>query len=652
MSTLDAVCQQFVQETIDPLFGDTRGYQLKALSSTGDLPKVSKEEKKENRLLMLAFGNILLAGIFEVFYPPFLIVTIPFIFLFCVDRFQEACNALFRERRFRSSVLDSIFVIWLLASKYFFLGSLVIFFVSLHKKLLVRIKKNTQKKVIDVFERHPTSVWILRDATEIEIPFEGLHSGDTVVVNAGETIPADGKITDGTASVDQHILTGESMPAEKGIGEKVLAGTFIVSGRICVLVESTGQETISAQIGEILNRTTNHKTSAELATERLVDQLTLPTLGLSAVAYAFAGSSGGLAVLYSSIGYNMRIFGPLNILSFLKIASRQGILIKDGRSLENLVKVDTIVFDKTGTLTLEELHVSSLYTCNKFSEDMLISYAAAAEYRQRHPIAKAILAAAEVRGLILPDIDNAHYEVGYGIKVGLSDRLVRVGSERFMKMENIPVPTNIQNIQTECGLQGYSLVMVAVDNELVGAIELHPSVRPEAKYAISKIQQHGIATYIISGDHKEPTRSLAEKLGIDHWSAEVLPEQKSEIIEQLQKRGKTVCFVGDGVNDSIALKRADVSISLSSASTAAIDTAQIILMDGNLNGINTLLDISRKSEINQKKNIVISVVPGIICLGGVFLFHLGVYPAMLLYYGGLVIGIKNSIYPKVYIEND
>ncbi|MEE4359589.1 MAG: hypothetical protein V2I97_24155, partial [Desulfococcaceae bacterium] len=256
-STLDAACQKFVRERIDPLFGDTRGQQLRALSPTGNLPEISREEKKTNRLMLLAFGNIFLAGVCELFHPSLIFITAPLILLFSVDYFRDAFRSLFIDRRIRISVMDSIMVIWILMSGYYFPGSLAIFAISLHRKLLMKTKEGSRKKVIDVFARHPASVWILADGTEVEIPFEQLQSGDVVAVNAGEMIPADGEITEGMASVDQHILTGESAPVEKGIGEKVLAGTFVLSGKIRVFAEKAGQETVSAKIGEILNRTTD-----------------------------------------------------------------------------------------------------------------------------------------------------------------------------------------------------------------------------------------------------------------------------------------------------------------------------------------------------------------------------------------------------------
>ena len=274
--------------------------------------------------------------------------------------------------------------------------------------------------------------------------------------------------------------------------------------------------------------------------------------------------------------------GPISVLNFLQMTSQEGILIKDGRALELLSEVDTIVFDKTGTLTEEQPHVGAIYTCHSINENELLTYAAAAEYKQTHPIARAIQQEALNRELRLPEIEKTTYEIGYGLKVRLNEKVVLVGSKRFMEMSEITIPSEINAIQQQCNEHGYSLVYVALDGQLAGAIELHATIRPEAKHIISELRQRGFEIYIISGDHEKPTKKLAQEVGIEHYFAETLHENKATLIEALQKEGKAVCFVGDGINDSIALKKANVSVSLRGASTIATDTAQIVLMNENL----------------------------------------------------------------------
>ncbi|NJP07156.1 MAG: HAD-IC family P-type ATPase, partial [Chloroflexaceae bacterium] len=350
-------------------------------------------------------------------------------------------------------------------------------------------------------------------------------------------ISIDGTIVAGIASIDQHMLTGESQPADKEIGDPVFASTMVVSGRIAMTVERAGQDTVAARIGTILQQTADFKLSIQSRGERVADITAPPTLLLGALALPLLGVEAALAVLFSSLGYNMRIIAPLSLLNYLQITAHSGILIKDGRSLELLKKVDTVVFDKTGTLTLEQPNVCQIYSWNGYTEEQLLTYAAAAEYKQTHPIARAILQKARNEQLSLPDIHDAHYEVGYGIKVRTEERLIRVGSDRFMQMEGIPLTHDVAEQEAACHVQGHSLVLVAVDDHLAGAIELQPTIRPEAPMIVQHLHAMGMQTYIISGDQAEPTRKMAQRLGIDHYFANTLPEHKAQMIKQLQDEG-------------------------------------------------------------------------------------------------------------------
>jgi Cu2+-exporting ATPase len=466
------------------------------------------------------------------------------------------------------------------------------------------------------------------------------------VINAGETIPIDGLIHSGIASIDQHVLTGELQPMAKGVGNSVFAGTVVLEGQIHIQVEKTGQETVAAQIGNILEKTADFKATMQSYGERIIDKGALPTLAVSAIALPILGTQSALAILNSCFGYQMRITAPLSMLNFLTIASKNSILIKDGRSLELLNQVDTVVFDKTGTLTEEQPHVGKIHCCG-IEENELLTYAAAAEYKQTHPIALAILAEAKQRRLNVAPVTQAKYEVGYGIKVNVDAKLIRVGSVRFMEMEGISIPPEMNILQEETHEQGHSLVFIALNDQLAGAIELYPTIRPEAKQIIAQLKQRGLSLYIISGDHEQPTRKLAQKLGIDNYFAETLPEDKANLIAQLQQKGKVVCFVGDDINDSIALKKSQVSISLRGASTVATDTAAIILMDNHLNQLDHLFEIAEEFNANMKNNLNLSIIPGFLCWGGVFFLHFGIVSTVLLYDASLLVGVWNAMSPSL-----
>lgn len=627
-----------------PLTGGTVRHQQLKQMATGKENNEQNPYQKINEDFRFSLGLMGLSLCGAWWYPPLQLLPIAGVFYFYLPIFQKALQDL-KKKRVTTDILDIIVIMGMIMMGYIFVATLFTFITLLTIKLRKQTENHSRQQLINVFGQQPQSVWSVQDGVEVEVPLETLHKGDVIVVNAGEQIPVDGTLIEGLATVDQHSLTGESQPVEKEVGEKVFAATLVLAGRIVIKVENAGQETITAKIGQILQQNQDFKDTLRLRGQQIADSFVGPTLFTSGLFMPLFGSQAALTVLFSALGYNMRLFGPISVLNFLHLMAKNSILIKDGRSLEMLQQVDTLVFDKTGTLTLEQLQVCHLYPISPLNEDTLLIYAAAAEYRQKHPIAGAILAAVEQRGLILPPIDEAAYQVGYGIQVKLGETVVRVGSARFMRQENISLPKEIESIQTQCQAQGHSLVYVALNDQLGGVLELQPIIRPEAREIINHLKAKGISLYIISGDHEQPTRQLAGELGIEHYFAETLPEQKADLIAKLRASGKFVCFVGDGINDAIALKQANVSISLRGASTAATDTAQIILMDGNLNKLKPLFEIAQDFESNMRTSYWLAIAPGVICLGGVFFFHLSVIGGLITFYAGKVVGLGNVMLP-------
>lgn len=465
-----------------------------------------------------------------------------------------------------------------------------------------RVKRSARSSMIDIFSQRPKTVWIPSDVgTEIEVPIEQIQQGDTVIVHTGEVIPIDGTVLTGLASVDQHILTGEAQPADKEEGDQVYASTVVMSGRLLVRVDKTGDETTVAQIGNILNQTLDFKAERQLKAEAWANASVVPTLIFTGAVIPFLGFQGGLAVIYAHYKRRMSMSAPVSILNYFRILSDQGILVKDGRTLDSIVDVDTVVFDKTGTLTIAQPTVGAVLTYADVDEDTVLSLAATAEDKQSHPIALAIREEASERQLKLARPQEAAYQVGYGLTVTVNGAKIRVGSLRFMKNEALAIPDALHEQQEESHQAGHSLVVVARDEKIIGALELVPTLRPEAQDVVGWLKDNGIQeTYIISGDHDRPTAQLAAHLGIDHYFAEVLPQDKAEIIERLQSQGRTVCYIGDGINDSIALKRAAVSVSLNGASAIAVDTAQILLMQEDLRGLQTLFAYGREYDQNLR----------------------------------------------------
>ncbi|HDN26138.1 MAG TPA: heavy metal translocating P-type ATPase [Thioploca sp.] len=625
----------------------TRQLQLKEISSLEDECERKEVDKKANRDIAIASGSFGLSIIGSLFYAPLGPLSMVGMMYINRDLIKSGYRSLIDKGKPNVGLLVASNSILFFVSGYYVVANLATCLWSCYTKLLTRIEDNSKRDFIDVFKRQSRFVWVLFNGIEVEMPFESLKSGDIVVIHAGESIPIDGFVTDGTALVDQHILTGESQPAEKGLGDEVLALTVVLSGQLHVHTEKTGDDTTSAKIGQVLNEMVDFKTHMQLRATEMADKSIWPTLLVGGISYPFFGPLGPLIINAAMPINKLLIPASFSVLSTFNKASKNGILIKDGRTLELLKRVDTVVFDKTGTLTQERPHVVHIYTCNDSQNNEVFTYAAAAEEKQNHPIAKAIQEKAFLMQLPIPEISEAEYKIGYGITVTIDNKLVRVGSFRFIEMEDIPIPAVIKQKQTYCHKRGNSFILVAVNNEVSGAIELQPTVRPEAKAVIDSLRlHHGIKSMaIISGDQEAPTRKLAEELGITNYFAQVLPQDKAKLIAQLQEEGKGVCYVGDGINDAIALKQADVSVSLSGASTVATDTAQVILMDEKLDQLEQLFYIAKNFDGNMKSIFATVIISSLMAVGGGLFLHLGLAYAIVINEIGFMGGIGIALYP-------
>ena len=619
ISRVQAKSHALMQEIIAPFVDETRTQQLADITS--DTVGEVESQKEAKRNFYISSTSLLLVSGGALFYAPLYVPGVLGVLYTYSVFLKGAYHAIFKKRRANGDVFMIVTGIGAIIGGFYFVLALGNWYGTLMRVLLAKTENHSRNSLINLFGEAPRFAWMLVDGQEIEVPFEKVQNGDQVVVMAGQMIPIDGTISAGMGSIDQHKLTGESQPFEAGVGDPVFASTVMLSGKITVRVEKTGPETAAAQIGQILNNTADFNLSIQSRVESFVEKVVPSLFVLSAASLPWLGFNSALAVFWCCPGLRMFIFGPMSMLNYLHLFSRRRILIKDGRSLELLSDIDTIVFDKTGTLTQEIPQVSQIFSCDGLSQDEVLTYAAAAEYRQSHPIAKAILQAADMRQLEVPQIDHTHYEVGYGIKINLNNQVIRVGSDRFMEMCGITIPAEIKEERSRGHTEGYSLVYVAIDDQLGGAIELVPTIRAEVKEVIRSLRESGKTLYIISGDHEAPTRRLAEELGIDHYFANTLPENKAEKVIQLREEGRAVCFVGDGINDTIALKQANVSISLRGATTIAMDTAQIVLMDGNLTQLPYIFSLGEEFNQHLDRCFATTLIPDMIAIANTYLFH-------------------------------
>lgn len=638
LASVDTRYQRFVVEKLDPLLSRTRRDQLAEISGGHDLVEITEDERQLNRYIGAALVSMG-SAVFSIVYPPALIVVVGTAIYSTMRIFRNGYYAIVHERKLRMDVMGSLYFVGAFAGGFFVAGSFGLVAYYLSEKLVLITQDRSQRSLIKVFGQQPRTVWRVEGNVEIEVPIETIQAGDRVVIQAGQVIPVDGVIVDGIATVDQHILTGESQPVEKGVGDPVLTSTLMMGGRVEVRVEKTGEETAAAQIGVILNNTASYQATIVSKGEQVADRSVPPTMALALVALPLSGYRYAVTILGSAIGLNIKLTAPIAMLNFLNVAANRGILVKDGRSLELLKDIDTVVFDKTGTLTMEQPRISAVHVCSDLDADEVLVYAAAAEHRQTHPIARAILDAARDRGLGLPPVDNAHYEMGYGLRVRLDDRLVRVGSRRYMALEDIDVPGAIDELVDAVQGRGHSLVMVAVDESLVGAIELEPTLRAEVLDVVRELRKRGLDLCIISGDQEGPTRQMAAALGIPRYFANTLPEEKANLVTELQSEGRSVCFVGDGINDSISLKKANVSVSLRGASTAATDTAQVVLMGEGLHQLPFLFELAEEFDGNMRAGFGIAVGQGVVVIGGALVSLVGIVTGTLIWTVGLVVGL-------------
>jgi Cu2+-exporting ATPase len=585
-------------------------------------------------------------SILGVIYPVALLLSIPGWIYVSMPAFKQAFY-LTKNRKVDVNTIFTITFIGCFSAGFIFTGNLAAFFYVLSKKLFLKLKRDSKESLIDIFSQHPKYVWVVVGDIEVKTPFEALKQGDIVVVGAGETIPADGIVTEGYANVDQHILTGESQPQEKELDSQVFAATIVLAGKIYFKVEKAGKASSAAQIGQILNQTTHYKTAGQAKAEALTQKTLVPTLITGGLALPFLGPIGAITVVNSHFGYRMSVVSSIVSLTYLQIIARQGILIKNGEVLDLLPKVDTIVFDKTGTLTIAQPTLGRIHLQQGYSEEEVLSLAAAAEYKQTHPIALTILHAARQRKLVVPAVEERAYQIGYGLNVVVDGQQIWLGSLRFIERENIVIPDHFRTVAAVADSEGYSLVFLARDDEVLGAIELLPTVRLDAKDMVQSLKDQQLVKhfYIVSGDNDAPTRQLADELGIENYYAGVLPQDKAKIVAELQDSGKTVCYIGDGINDSIALKKAQVSISLRGASTIATDTAQIILMNENLMQLTHLFESARDFEKTMNNASSSILAPSILSVGGVFLLGFNLFDTIMLKQVGLTIGLGIASHP-------
>lgn len=479
--------------------------------------------------------------------------------------------------------------------------------------------------------------WVLRDGTPVPVPLDQVQRGDRLVLHAGQGVPLDGVLVEGELLIDDRALSGESTPRERLPAEPLLAGALVQQGTGVLVVERSGSEQLAAQRAAWQSTLRSHEQRVQERAAQIGEASVVPTLAMGALGLGVAGPAGGLAGLWASCIDVLWVSAPLASRGLVDAAARGGLLVHDARSLELLGGLDVVVFDKTGTLTQEALEVVEVHAVGGTPEGEVLQLAAEAERWQDHPIARAILAAAATAspGSTPPGSAPEDLRVEPGLGLVRPSTGLCVGSRRLLQWRGVRIPRGLNARLGAAEARGDSVVLVAEQGRTLGGLVLRPRLRPEVPAALADLRTRGLELHLLSGDEPAPTEALAEQLGIPHARGRALPEDKAAYVRALQAEGRRVLYVGDGVNDTLAMREAAVSVSFRQASPAAEQTAQIVLLDADLRGLAGLLALGERAERTQERLLDAAVVPTVLTLGGVLTLGLGVVASTGIYLGAM-----------------
>jgi len=571
-----------------------------------------------------------------------------------VPAFLRAWEGIEEEGELNVDFLDSLAIVLHTIEGRFFPPAFMLGLLESGEVIRDLTARGTARANLDLLDCLGKTARVERDGETHEIPLKEVVPGDVVVVFPGDQIPIDGNILSGTATIDQQKLTGESVPVTRHEGEEVFASTLVVDGTIRIEVERTGENTRAGVVVALMKAAPVHDTRIENYAQKIGNQAVLPTLFLGGAVWAATGSAArGISLITLDFGTGIRVSVPTAILSALTYAARQGVFVRSGRAIEMLSRVDTIVFDKTGTLT--QGHAEVVEVCSidrKYSEADVLAIAATAEQGLTHPVAEAIVRHAEENGVGHRECEDWDYLVGFGISARIDQQPVYVGSGSLMRKKKIDLDA-LHREHPEILNGGNSMVYVSTDRQVIGAILYRDPPRPESHLVIADLHREGIEPYMLSGDVQPVAEAIAAELGIESHNvyAGAFPERKVEVVKGLSESGKTIAFVGDGINDSAALAHADVSISFASATDMARETADIVLMDDNIASLIMAIRVAKQTMDVVWQNTAVVAVPNLgAMLFGVF-FILDPVLAVAINNGSAILAELNGLRPLLGPDN-
>ncbi len=486
----------------------------------------------------------------------------------------------------------------------------VVFIMAIGALLEEATTNRAKKGLKNLIRLAPTKGRRLKDGKEEMIPAEEIRQGDILRILPGETIPVDGAIINGETSVDQSVMTGESLPVDKGVGEEVFCGTINRFGSIDISATKVGENSSLQKLIRMVQDAENKQAPMQRIADRVASWLVPVALLIAILSYIFTGNIvTAVTVLVVFCPCALVLATPTAIMAAIGQATKHGVIIKSGEALEKMGKVDTIAFDKTGTLTFGRLDVSDTISFDEtVRETDLLSLAASAEAKSEHPLGKAIVAYARAKEIPVMESTAFTMTTGRGIFAEVDNRKLLCGNEKFLTENGVSIDNKMQSSLERLRTQGKASVLIAEDQKCIGVIALSDVLRPEAKGMVSRLSDMHTRTVLLTGDHQKTADYFAQQVGISEVRAELLPEEKVQNIEKLQAENHKVCMIGDGVNDAPALKTADVSVAMGSmGSDIAVDAADVALMSDDISKIPYLKRLSNATVKTIKASITLSM---------------------------------------------
>lgn len=489
------------------------------------------------------------------------------------------------SRGVKVETLDAMAVsMALLRGNYFTAGSITTM-LALGQYLEGQSEQRSTALLKGLMRAGGDNAWVVRNGVEMQVPVSKIAAGDLVVCGPGELVPIDGTVFEGEASVNQSSISGESVPVHIRPGDPVISGSVVEEGRLIVTVERVGAETSMARIGRFIDQSLRGKSKTQTKSAALADRLVPVTLGLSMLMLlATRDVSRATSVLTVDFSCAVKLASPVAVRSGMYAAGKAGVLLKGAAALDALYDVDTVVFDKTGTLTTGVITVTDIYPADGYGESDVLAIAAGAEEHYDHPVARAVVREARSRSISLPPISRVDFIVAHGVAASIGGRHVLVGSHHFVAEDEGVACGHVKKTAAKLRRQGKSLLYVARDGALVGLIALRDDARPEAAAVLDALKATGVDKIVVlTGDHKDTGKALRRQLPqIDELHCELKPEDKAGIVEKLKNEGRTLAFVGDGVNDAPALVTAHVGVCMPKGADLAREAAQVLLLQDDL----------------------------------------------------------------------